>query len=351
MCMNWRMGKLSRSYKPKALAGLAVAVVLAAIAGGCSLLPREEEALQPPLVKPAQENYSTVTVERGTITKQISSVGILQSVAEERAQFAGQGGRIDEIVVRAGDRVKKGDVLVQLLLDGLDLQLKEQELALERAKLARREAQNADADYLRIATLQQEIEQIKYDRLKAQFDSRQLVSSIDGQVVFAESLKEGDIVEPYRTLVTVADPTRLRVSLRVENENDIREAEVGMIARMELNDRKLEGKIVQTPSSAPSTTVKELAERYAKTLYIEAEGLADGGEIGDTVSVTIVTKEKQDVLKIPRSGVRAFLGRTFVRVLEDGSRIREVDVEQGIVASTETEIVKGLEEDQEIILQ
>ncbi|MOA30899.1 hypothetical protein D3C78_1520200 [compost metagenome] len=65
----------------------------------------------------------------------------------------------------------------------------------------------------------------------------------------------------------------------------------------------------------------------------------------------IILQQREGVLKIPRSGLRSFLGRTFVRTLEDGSKIREIDVETGIKGSTEIEITKGLEEGAVIVLQ
>jgi len=340
---------LPRSHK--SITTLAAVALLASALAGCSLLPKEESALTPPLVKPAQENYSTVKVEKGSIVKKISGIGYLESVAMSYAQFTGDGGRVKEVVVKSGDKVKKGDVLVQLTVDGLDLKLKEQELELEKARLAFRNARGAGDDVVRIATLQMEIEQIKYDRLKEQLDSRQLVAEIDGQVIFVENVKEGEVVGPYQILVTVADPEKLRVALRVENSADVREAEVGMPALVSVKDKKVEGKVVQTPSSAPLTMNKDLQEKYSKTLYIELSELPKDAEIGSSVNVEIVTQEKDDTLVIPRSGLRSYLGRTFVRVLEDGQRIREIDVEQGLSTPTSVEILKGVEEGQEVILQ
>jgi multidrug efflux pump subunit AcrA (membrane-fusion protein) len=343
------MDKLSRTIKQAATLGLTL--VLGGALAGCSLLPKEEEALKPPLVKPAQENYTTVKVEKGSIVKAISGSGSLESVHTDISQFTGQGGRIQEILVKSGDKVKKGDVLVQLILDGLDLQVKEQQLALEKAKYAYQQVRNGEDQAVKIAGLQLEIEQIKYDRLSKQLNSKQLVAGIDGQVIFTETLEEGDFVEAYQTLVVVADPTKLRIAIRVENANDIREVDVGAKADITLKEEKVIGKVVQTPSSSPDTLNKDLAEKYAKTLYIEVPTLPKEAEIGSMVDVKIITQQRDDVVKIPRSGLRSYLGRNFVRVLEDGKRLREIDVEPGLAGSTEVEIVKGLTEGQIIVMQ
>ncbi|MFB9275316.1 efflux RND transporter periplasmic adaptor subunit [Cohnella cellulosilytica] len=343
------MDKLSRVLRKSAILG--IVFTIGAALSGCSLLPKEEQELKPPLVKPRQENYSTVTAEKGTIVKAISGSGVFESVSTSIAQFSGQGGRIDEILVKSGDQVKKGDLLVQLIVDGLDIQLKEQQLALEKAKYAFRQARESDEQAFNIAGLQVEIEQLKYDRLAKQFNSKQLVSEIDGQVVFAESLTEGDYVEAYQTLVTIADPSSLRISLRVDNANDIREVQVGVPAEVSLKGEKIVGTVTQTPSSAPETLNQQLAEKYAKTLYVELPELPKEAKIGSIADVKIITQQREDVVKIPRSGLRSYLGRNFVRVLEDGERLREVDVEPGLVGSTEVEVVKGLDEGQIVVLQ
>lgn len=335
---------------PKTLAAWTAALVLSSVLSGCSLLPKEEEALKPPLVKPAQENYRTEKVSKGTITKEINGSGSFVSVSTDIAQFTGQGGRIDKIMVNAGDQVKKGDVLVQLILDGMDIQLKEQELALERAKYAVKTA-SSDADARRIAELQRDIEQLKYDRLKKQYDSKALYANIDGEVIFTETLKEGDYVEPYQTLVIVADPKKLQISLSMDSSSDYSQVDVGTAAQVKLRDVVLDAKVVQTPNSAPATLNQQLAERYAKTLYLTLNQPPEDLSIGGTADVKIITQQRENVIKIPKNGLREYLGRSFVRVLEEGSRLREVDVEVGLNGSTEVEIVKGLEEGQVIVLQ
>ncbi|CAM4325577.1 efflux RND transporter periplasmic adaptor subunit [Paenibacillus alkaliterrae] len=340
------------SHKLKPMLGWSFALLISASLTGCSLLPAEENALKPPLVKPAQENYRTVIVEKGTISQEINGNGSLESTQWEMAQFTGQGGRIAKMLVTAGSKVKKGDVLVQLNVDGLDIQLKEQQLSVARAKLSLKQAKaGSDSDAINIAQLQLDIENLKLARLMTTYNSKQLVAGMDGQVTFVEDLEEGDFVEAYQTLVTISDPSKLRVALRVESGAEISSVDVGFPVKVTFGEEELEGKVVQTPSSAPATMNEQLLDRYSKTLYIEVPKVPADASIGAFADVKIILQQREDVLKIPRSGVRSFLGRTFVRTLEDGSKIREIDVETGIKGSTEIEITKGLEEGAVVVLQ
>lgn len=340
---------MSRALKHTAAIGLTV--LLGAALAGCSLLPKEEEALKPPLVKPAQENYTTTKAEKGTLMKTVGGSATFESNASDIAQFKGDGGRIDKILVQAGDEVKKGDPLVQLLVDGLDLKLKEQQLALERAKYAFRQARGGDEEALKIAGLQVEIEQIKYDRLLEQFNSKQLLAQIDGEVTYAETLNEGDTVQPYQTLVIISDPKQLRLVLPVDNAGDRMEVQVGVKAEVTINQKAYEGKVVQTPSSAPQTDNEMLAAKYAKSIYIEMAQMPPEANIGKVADVRIVTQQRDNAVIIPKSGLRSYLGRNFVRIMEDGDKLREVDVEPGLATPTQVEIVKGIEEGTDIVLQ
>lgn len=340
------------SQKLKPILNWSVALLVSASLTGCSLLPAEEEALKPPLIKPAQENYRTVTALKGTITQDIKGAGNLESTQSEIAQFTGQGGRIAKMMVTSGSKVKKGDVLVQLNVDGLDIQLKEQQLSVARAKLSLKQAKlSGDSDAIDIAKLQMEIEVLKLERLMTTFNSKQLVAGMNGQVTFVEELEEGDFVEPYQTLVIISDPAKLRVALRVETGSEISSVDVGFPALVTFGNQELQGKVVQTPSSAPSTLNEQLQERYSKTLFIEVPKVPGDASIGAFADVKIILQQRDGILKIPRSGIRSFLGRTFVRTLEDGNKIREIDVETGIKGSTEIEITKGLEEGAVVVLQ
>ncbi|MCM3627938.1 efflux RND transporter periplasmic adaptor subunit [Paenibacillus glycanilyticus] len=326
-------------------------IVSMSLLAGCSLIPAEEEPLKPPLVKPAEQNYSTEQVKMGDIRREVKGSGVFESTASELAQFKAQGGRLKKLYVSSGDTVKKGDVLAELAVDGLDVQTLEQKLGLERADFALKQAKKGGNEQeIHIAQLQLEIEQLKLDKLEQTAEQSKLRATMNGQVVFVEDIAEGDFVQPYQTLVRVADPSKLRFSYRSSDAGSIGEVQVGMSAVVTAgNNYEAIGKVVQTPSSAPLTTDADLKAKYSSTLYVNIDKLPEDAEIGSSANVSIVLVEHKNVVLIPKSGLRSYLGRTFVRVL-DGKALREVDVEVGIQSSTEVEIARGLKEGQTIVL-
>ena len=50
-----------------------------------------------------------------------------------------------------------------------------------------------------------------------------------------------------------------------------------------------------------------------------------------------------------RNVVRNYMGRRYVQVLEDGLK-KERDVQVGLETSTDVEIIKGLEEGEEVVV-
>jgi macrolide-specific efflux system membrane fusion protein len=66
------------------------------------------------------------------------------------------------------------------------------------------------------------------------------------------------------------------------------------------------------------------------------------------VSANIITESKTDVLLIPSSAISAQSGETVAKVLRNGVEV-DVPVETGISSDTQTEIVSGLNEGEEVI--
>ena len=90
-----------------------VAAALAfSLAAGCSLLPQEEQPLAPPLVKPAQARIVTEEPRVGVLEKSVQGTAIFESVSTAYHRFDESGSRVGEVLVKAGDAVQAGDLLL-----------------------------------------------------------------------------------------------------------------------------------------------------------------------------------------------------------------------------------------------
>lgn len=333
-----------------ALKGPAV-LLLAALLPACSLLPAEEPPLAPPLVEPVRQNIVTVEVRRGTLEQTVRGSGVLEPYELRYHSFRGEGGRIKEVFVRAGDEVRSGDPLVQLELERLDLELKYKALNLEKAKLELEKARETmDPDEIRLKMIEVDIAQTEYDMVKERLANKLLTAERDGVVTFVTDKEPPDAVDPYEPLVVVADTRKLRVVLTKNDSNWANAVKVGMDASLVWRGQAFSGEVVQTPGTAPATDDSRLLELYARSVYIDPEELPEGAKMGDVVDVTIVTDRRENTLVIPANALRTFASRNYVQVM-DGERVYEADVEIGIRTASELEILAGVEEGQQIILR
>lgn len=313
-----------------------MAVGLVLVMAGCSLFPQEEKQLEPPLVKPAKVQLNTSKVKRGIITQEVAGTGTFESMVFADQDVEISGFRVSKMLVKSGDVVKKNDMLIQMNDNGLDLQLKKNQLALVKAEVAYKAAKTqGNSDQIYISELEVGIARMQLAEVQKEIEARKVRAQMDGVVTFVADLKTGDIVQPYAILVTIEDPTQLRLAFQAYNKDLLSGVEIGMSAQIIYDEKSYTGKVVQNSNSAP--------------LYINLPEPPPEADIGNFADVKIVTHEKKDTLFIPRQGLRTYMGRTYVQILNGESR-KEVDVEAGLESSTEVEILKGLKEDQTIIL-
>jgi multidrug efflux pump subunit AcrA (membrane-fusion protein) len=324
------------------------------ILAGCSLLPKEEEALKPPLVKPVKENFELYAVKKSSITRKVSALATLRSSQTTNYFFKESGHRLAGLRVKSGEVVKQGDVLAELEQGDLETRIALQKLNLEKAQIAGLQAKMASPDQeltIRLKAIDVEAAQLQLTNLQGELAKTKIVAESGGVVTYVSDAQQGNIVDAYSTLVVVSDPTKLQLFYESSDSQAISGIEVGMSVDVKFgsNESVVPGKVVQTPVSAPRTDNKQQAERNGKTVIVGIPEGTPGAEIGASGDMTITVEKRDNVLVIPRTGLRSYLGRDYVQVLDGESR-KEVDVEKGLVTATEVEIRTGLTEGQNIIL-
>jgi len=325
---------------------------LAAVAGGCSLLPVEEEELAPPLVQPVQETLTLYEVKRANIAKQITGVATFASDKMDYLYFTESGGRLVSMNVKLNDTVKAGDIIATTDTDDLETKIRLQEIAIEKLKLTLQQEiseKGAEDPAFRSKLYDLESAQIQLESLQKQLDKSRLVATVSGIVTYIDPIQPGEEVDAYKQIVTISDPKQMKLIYTAASQNDLAGVEINMDVEVKIKDQVLTGKVVQTPMTAPPNNNKAIEERNAKSLIIDVKGLPEDVTIGSQADITIVTEKRDNVIVIPRAGLRSYMDRDYVQVLDGDSR-KEVDVEKGIVAATEVEIRQGLNEGQKIIL-
>ncbi|NIK77020.1 RND family efflux transporter MFP subunit [Paenibacillus castaneae] len=330
-----------------------VAVALAAtlLFSGCGLLPVEQEALQPPLVQPAQEKLDIVKASRGMIQTYLKGTAHFVSSSAENLSFKDSGGRLKSINVTVGQEVKAGDLLVEQETGDLDLQVGLQRLNLERAQLLFKQAYDAEASQidLRLREIDLEREKMSLQSMETRLQKSRLYASISGTVTFVETMNAGDFVNAYQSIVTIADTSRMQLSYVAADMKEVHPVEAGMPVNLKYKGTAYTGKVLQAPSNVPVTANNSKMERNAVTLYMSMDNKPDGINIGDSAELMIELQKRENAIILPRSAIRSYMGRYYVQVL-DGERRKEVDIEVGLITPTEAEVVKGLEEGQQVIL-
>ncbi|ALS28991.1 RND transporter [Paenibacillus sp. 32O-W] len=338
-------GRIRHSRRSLLLGGFAL--LLALVPAGCSLLPTEEEPIPPPLIKPAEEQYDTVKVATGTIERYFQGTATFVSRSSSQVYFTQSGGRLVKLHAKVGETVKKGQLLAELDHGDLELRTSLQRLAVEKAEIElKRSREGGDPNDIRMREIDLESAKLTLNALEEQIVRNRLTSPIDGIVTYVSDIQPGQTVNAYQAIYSIADPNQVQLTYEAQNTSDIIAVQPGMQAEITYQKEKYTGTVLQTPSSAPLSGDEAERERNARKLILQTDAK---GEIGQFADFKIFLERKENVIIIPRSGLRTYLDRKYVQVI-DGERRKEVDVEVGIMTSTEVEIRRGLEEGQEVIL-
>ena len=328
---------------------LLLITMIATVLSGCYFFPREEEVLAPPIKEPDKVTYETVVVKKGTIENTIRCTGAFVSVSQKDLFYKDRGGRLKEVYVVLGDKVKKGDLMAELETETIVNDIQIQEITLKKAQLlydnakTRLEIEGGSKTELEMAELDLQANTIRLNSLKTELERTKLVSPIDGEVVYITDIKLGEYINAHQTVVRVADPSQLQLRYSSDKVGDFR---LGMIATVEINDKEYNGEVVMTPADMPA----DADEVTKKSVQLKVENLPEDISIGESCSISLTLEKQEGVIVIPKQVVNNFVGRKFVNVLKSDIR-EERDIELGIQNNTEVEVVKGLEEGELIIIR
>lgn len=188
--------------------------------------------------------------------------------------------------------------------------------------------------------------QAKYDAAKAILESLQIKSPING-IVFAVSAESGQTYQAEETLFTIGDPKALEVVANV-TEEDYPLISVGQSAEVFFDARPdvtVQGKIDRI------IPIRIEGDRPRYNIYIALNEVPDGLADGMTSDAAITIEKREGVLCLPRSVARASgVDEVTVKVWTNET-VETRTVTIGLRGDSDVEIVSGLSEGEQVVIQ
>jgi len=346
---GWRMARSKRNKRGRASLALLAAVCLPLMAG-CSLLPEEAQQEKLPEIRvPKISQKPEYPVKRSALEIKVNGSGKLMSAREDNLLFTQDNMRIAEVHVKAGDRVKKGQVLATLDTGNTVNQIRRKEIELEKSELnlkemLREQDDPAKQQQRKLMLLDHELLLSDLEELRSVLADAKLTAPYDGTIV-SFTAEKGDMARAYEKIGRIADQDDLVVAVQFSS-GDLEKIAAGMDTIVSINtagDHK--GKVGRLPVDTGQQNAKT-PDAYT---LISLPALPEGVSHDTPLSASVIVERRENVLTIPVAALRKQNNRTYVIVSQaDGSK-GEVDVDIGVQTTTEVEIISGLEEGQKVV--
>jgi multidrug efflux pump subunit AcrA (membrane-fusion protein) len=322
---------------------------------------REEEAERSAeYTRLANESYSDAYYEDRLRVAYNDLLEIQETIGrtETQAEITLLNGQLR--VEQAEDRVVQAQEALAEGLEGPDdLTLAEARLRIAHAEVSLAEAKEARAD------LDEETDPVRLASLEADVKKKQLAladaeEALEGATLrapFAGTVLEtaaewGDLVNRNSVILTLADLTELRVLAQVD-ETTIRQVAEGQTAAITFDafpGQTLSGEVISVPMQG---TLQGGVMVYEVTVYMPA---AEGMDlkVGMTANVEIEVGQVSDALLVPTMALVDSGGLAQVLVTASSEPEPEpvaVPVEIGLSDGVYTQIVRGLNEGDQVVVQ
>jgi RND family efflux transporter MFP subunit len=316
------------------------------------------------------------TAKHGSVAQRLVVVGNLIGDATITV-VPRAAGRLQEISVRLGDPVQRGQRIAKIEDFELQEQVKQQEAALEvsRATIRQREADlqlaatnaersrnlfarqllpkqtldDTEARYqaaiaqLDLARAQNNQSTARLDELRINLANTVIVSPVNGFVA-RRAVDQGAFVSQNAPLVDVVDIGRVRLVANIV-EKDLKEIQTGEMARVEVDaypGEVFSGRIARVaPVLDPATRTAPMEVEIPNPRFRLKPGMY--------ARVTITTDERKDALLVPSNAVVDVGGRRGVFLAMENDTVSYRPVTVGIEEDQAIEILDGVTEGDRVV--
>lgn len=340
--------------------------------------------------------YETITVGKGNITKTVLASGILtpSHFVKVGAQVDGQ---IKKIYVSEGQKVKKGQLLIEIdptlqnnevkkakaqienarsNIELSDINVKRARIELQRQKGLAHDGAGVKKDLddakfslqesmIGLKTNKMQIIQAEMDleSANAKLNYTRIVAPIDGEVLGIITSEGQTIVSSQNspTLLVLANLDVMKVNISI-NEVDVRKISVGQDVYFNStsdneNTYRSRVKFVQKATSDfLNSDTQSVSDSQGKSSAYYAAGFEIENNNHSllpsmTVDAHIVTEKKVNVLRIPNVVLnKSVASERYVINIKGNNGIEKREIAVGITDGIYTEVLEGLKDGEEVIL-
>jgi multidrug efflux pump subunit AcrA (membrane-fusion protein) len=312
--------------------------------GGC--LPTEEPPLDPPVL----HEYEAVTPRTaaaavGELTTSVNISLTRRPVREERYAFTAAGFFVDAVNVKIGDIVAEGDLLATLDASDIELKLLDAKSDVRQAEL---EFERVKGMTNNTTVRRLELARLKRDTLQAQLDERGIVAVASGVVTFVKKCGSDTKSAANEVIITVSDVSEVVYVASGANAAHLQDGET---YRLTLNGETF---------VAPAIT------EYGGMFSFKPEGLTAADDDTETVSgdyaenavtdlpmygsITLELERRDAALYVPARAVKQTNNGWCVYTLNDAGLREPITVTVGLQIDGKAEILSGLKEGDEVVV-
>jgi membrane fusion protein, multidrug efflux system len=327
----------------------AALLALALLVAACTPLARSEpQKIETSKAAPARANVRVQVVASAQLTETIDLRG--STLPDHDVTLAAETpGRVEEIHVDLGDRVKAGDVLVRVDYAMLRAQRDHARAAYQLATKTHQRLVKLRADDLvaqqRVdeAVMQKESALASLNINKVQLD-RSTVSAPLGGIVARRLVDQGEYVNPGQPLLQIVDYATVIVASQVP-ERLVAHVRRGMPVSVDVDalGRRFEGEVyVVIPAAHPTSHTYEVRVKVANPDYAILVGMS--------ARVHIAIREHRDVVVVAQDLVVEAHGRRVVFV-ERGGVAQQREVVLGAIDGDRVMVLEGLAPGDRLIIE
>ncbi len=308
-----------------------------------------------PLTAQTVAPVKVTNVKQGSIAETVEGHGIVKPFPKDDARLSALSPmRIDTIIVKPGDLVKKGQRIVKLQRDqSPDMALQKAGIALKQAEMNLKRAKKLFHNGV-IARVKLERIQTEYHLAQADYELQKrslnyavensvLRSPISG-VVSSVNGVVGQVADPSQVLVHIVNLQRAIADIGVETE-DIEKIHVGQKALISIPNlstgNQFNGRVIkQNREIDPATQLTHI--------WIELSNPRQVLQPGMFVVAKIFVKEQTQALVVPRSAVLSDHDGYYTFIV-DKDMAHKVKIKPGIITDKQVQILEGLQTGQKVV--